>query len=77
MVRFFDLHPPGCSLAPALLGSPPRGIGGAVPVMASCDKCERKFFLPTKCTRDVIEAQAYLDYRFPAHRCEEIDKSKP
>jgi hypothetical protein len=44
---------------------------GKVPVMASCAKCERKFFLPTTFSRDAIEAEAYLGQRFAAHRCEE------
>ena len=44
---------------------------GRVPVMASCAKCERRFFLPTPFTRDAIEGEAYLGQRFAAHRCEE------
>jgi hypothetical protein len=49
---------------------------GRVPVVASCTKCERKFFLPTTFTRDAIEAEAYLGQRFATHRFEVIDNRK-
>lgn len=43
---------------------------GRVAVMASCARCELKFFVPTTLSRDALEAEAYLVQRFAAHRCE-------
>lgn len=41
-----------------------------IPVMASCARCERKFFTPTTFTRDAIAAEQYLAQRFNVHKCE-------
>ena len=43
-----------------------------VPVMASCSKCERKFFTPTSTfERDAVGAEQYLAHKFDLHWCEE------
>src|SRR6266567_7713757 len=39
---------------------------GRIPVMASCAKCERKFFTPTTFSRDAISAEEYIRQRFDA-----------
>ena len=44
---------------------------GGVPKMASCAKCERKFFTPPTLARDVIGAEEYLGKKFDVHQCEE------
>jgi len=44
---------------------------GRVPVMASCAKCERKFFVPNTFSRDAVAGEDYLRQRFDMHRCEE------
>ena len=41
-----------------------------VPAMASCTKCERKFFTPTTLSRDAIGAEEYLAQKFDVHECE-------
>jgi hypothetical protein len=43
---------------------------GRIPMMASCAKCERKFFTPTTFSREPIAAEEYLAHRFAAHQCE-------
>jgi len=43
-----------------------------VPVMASCAKCERRFFVPNTFSRDAVAD--YLRQRFDMHRCEEQEK---
>jgi hypothetical protein len=40
-----------------------------VPAMASCAKCERKFFTPTTLARDAIGAEEYLVRKFDVHDC--------
>jgi hypothetical protein len=42
-----------------------------VPSLASCSKCQRKFFAPTAYQRDRIGAEQYLQGKFDAHRCAE------
>jgi hypothetical protein len=42
-----------------------------VPAMASCGKCDRKFFTPTTLDRDAIGAEEYLGRKFDVHECEE------
>jgi hypothetical protein len=39
--------------------------------MASCGKCDRKFFTPTTLTHDAIGAEEYLGRKFDVHECEE------
>jgi hypothetical protein len=40
-----------------------------VPVLASCAKCERKFFTPPTLARDVVGAEEYLGQKFDFHQC--------
>jgi hypothetical protein len=40
-----------------------------VPAMASCIKCERKFFTPASLARDAVGAEKYLGQKFDAHQC--------
>ena len=47
---------------------------GKVPAMASCAKCDRKFFTPTMLANDAIEAEEYLGRKFDVHECEESMK---
>lgn len=42
---------------------------GKVPVLASCDKCERKFFTPTKLLHETVGAEEYLGRKFDVHEC--------
>jgi hypothetical protein len=43
---------------------------GKVPAMASCAKCQRKFFTPSRTFKhDPIGAEQYLANRFDLHRC--------
>jgi hypothetical protein len=44
---------------------------GRVPTMASCAKCDRKFFTPTTLANDAIGAEEYLGRKFDVHECEE------
>jgi len=44
---------------------------GKVPAMASCAKCDRKFFTPTTLANDAIGAEEYLGRKFDVHECEE------
>jgi hypothetical protein len=46
---------------------------GRVPAMASCLKCERKFFTPATFARDPVGAEEYLGQKFDAHRCNGSD----
>jgi hypothetical protein len=48
---------------------------GKVPAMASCAKCQRKFFTPNTYSRDPVGAQEYLLGKFDRHDCEEQTKS--
>src|SRR5579859_5114092 len=43
---------------------------GRVPAMASCAKCERKFFTPATFARDSVGAEEYLGQKFDVHECE-------
>ena len=46
-----------------------------VPAMASCHKCDRKFFTPATLARDAIGAEEYLGQKFDVHQClEEIGR---
>jgi hypothetical protein len=47
---------------------------GKVPAMASCAKCQRKFFTPTTYSRDPAGAEEYLLSKFDRHDCEEKPK---
>ena len=40
-----------------------------VPSMASCAKCQRKFFTPTTFRLDPIGAEEYLRFKFDLHKC--------
>jgi hypothetical protein len=42
---------------------------GRIAAMASCAKCERKFFTPTTLARDPIGAEEYLVRKFDVHNC--------
>jgi hypothetical protein len=44
---------------------------GKVPAMASCTKCQRKFFTPATHARDAVGADEYLRNKFDLHRCPE------
>jgi len=48
---------------------------GKVPAMASCAKCQRKFFAPNTYSRDPVGAEEYLLGKFDHHDCEEKPKS--
>lgn len=45
---------------------------GAIPVMAGCKACERKFFTPSNFSMDVIEAEVYLRHKFQEHKCSSL-----
>ena len=42
---------------------------GKVPVLASCEKCQRKFFTPPTLARDAVGAEEYLGQKFEVHVC--------
>jgi hypothetical protein len=42
---------------------------GKVPAMASCTKCQRKFFTPATHARDPVGADEYLRRKFDVHEC--------
>jgi hypothetical protein len=44
---------------------------GQVSKMASCTRCENKFFTPTALAHDAIRAERYLFHKFHLHRCSE------
>ncbi len=45
---------------------------GIVPVMASCARCQRKFFVPSSTfAHDAVGAEEYLGHKFDVHECEE------
>jgi hypothetical protein len=44
---------------------------GEVPAMASCTKCQRKFFTPTALASKLVGAEEYLGRKFDGHECEE------
>jgi hypothetical protein len=47
---------------------------GKVPALASCARCQRKFFTPTT-YNDPVGAEEYLLSKFDRHDCEEKPKS--
>ena len=47
-----------------------------VPSMASCAKCQYKFFTPSDFRRDRIGAELYLLDKFDLHECREGTKSQ-
>ena len=49
---------------------------GKVPAMASCTKCQRKFFTPATHARDAVGADEYLRQKFDLHRCPEDEGDK-
>jgi len=50
---------------------------GKVPMMASCTRCQRKFFTPNIHHGDPMGAEQYLREKFGAHHCElQNDRSK-
>lgn len=50
---------------------------GKVPAMASCAKCERKFFTPATFFRDSVGAEEYLGQKFDVHVCVEVEEKQP
>jgi hypothetical protein len=42
---------------------------GKVPAMASCTKCQRKFFTPAPFASDAVGADEYLRRKFDVHEC--------
>ena len=42
---------------------------GEVPAMASCAKCQLKFFTPATFARDTVGAEEYLARKFDVHYC--------
>ena len=42
---------------------------GKIPAMASCTKCQRKFFTPTALASDAVGAEEYLGRKFDGHVC--------
>lgn len=48
---------------------------GKAPTMASCTKCQRKFFTPSTHTRDAVGADEYLRRKFDLHTCPGEPKS--
>ena len=51
---------------------PEVGFGAKVPALASCTKCERTFFTPTKLMRDASGAEEYLGRKFDVHEVERL-----
>ena len=51
-------------------------FGNKVPAMASCTKCQYKFFTPSTLKRDPEAAERYLKERFDLHRCEEPGRAR-
>ena len=49
---------------------------GKVPAMASCAKCERKFFTPAIFARDATGAEEYLGHKFELHVCVGIEEKR-
>jgi hypothetical protein len=49
---------------------------GKIPAMASCAKCERKFFAPATFARDAVGALEYLGHKFDVHVCAEIGEQE-
>jgi hypothetical protein len=47
---------------------------GKVPALASCAKCERKFFTPTPLMRDAVAGEEHLGRKFDVHECEEAKR---
>jgi hypothetical protein len=43
---------------------------GKVPALASCARCERKFFTPSALIRDASGAEEYLGSKFDVHECD-------
>jgi len=46
---------------------------GKVPAMASCARCEHKFFTPSKFASDAVGAAEYLGHKFDLHVCVAIE----
>ena len=44
--------------------------------MASCAKCESKFFAPATLAHDAIGAEEYLGQKFDLHVCAEIEEKQ-
>jgi hypothetical protein len=42
---------------------------GKVPALASCTKCQRKFFTPASYFNDPFGAREYLQGKFDQHEC--------
>jgi len=47
---------------------------GKFPAMASCAKCQLKFFTPATFARDAVGAELYLLDKFDLHECKEGPK---
>jgi hypothetical protein len=55
-----------------------KTYGNGVPSLASCAKCQYKFFTPPDMCRDRANAEQYLRDKFTAHECrEEPPKKRP
>jgi hypothetical protein len=48
---------------------------GKVPTMASCTKCQHKFFTPAQFAGDAVIGERYLTHKFDLHRCPEDEGS--
>jgi len=51
-------------------------FGEQVPSMASCAKCQYKFFTPFDLRRDRVGAELYLLDKFDLHECREEAKKQ-
>jgi hypothetical protein len=47
---------------------------GKVPSLASCAKCNHKFFTPNTYSKDSIGAEEYLRGKFDLHQCQQEDE---
>ena len=47
-----------------------------VPSMASCAKCQRKFFAPNTLPRDSAAVEQYLLEKFARHNCPRVTKER-
>jgi len=50
---------------------------GRTPTLASCAKCQRKFFVPESYYGDVLGADEYLQDKFDRHDCPEQPRVGP
>lgn len=45
-----------------------------VPAMATCSKCNLKFFTPKEYSKDSVGAEEYLESKFETHHCEQTTR---